>query len=81
MKIEICTVDISKHGLDDIYTFYDDRSVLHVYDRNNYKFDVKEDIMIKDISTVREERILEACKLEYLPQIKALFDKSKSINK
>lgn len=77
MKVEMCTVDISKHGLDDHYTFYDDGSVLHVYDRNNYKFDIKEDIVIDDISAVRKERILEACKPEYLPQIKALFDKSK----
>lgn len=76
MKVEICTVDISKNGLDDQYTFYDDGKVIHVYDRNNYKFDIKEDITIEDISEIRKERILEACKPEYLPRIKALFDKN-----
>ncbi|KRB53693.1 hypothetical protein [Flavobacterium sp. Root186] len=77
MKVEICTVDISKHGLDDQYTFYDDESVIHIYDRNNYRLDIKEEITIEDISDIRKERILEACKPEYLLQIKALFDKSK----
>lgn len=75
MKTEICTVDISKHGLDDQYTFYDDGPVLHIYDPNNYKFDVKENIVIKDISNGRKERILEACKPEYQHQIKELFDR------
>ena len=77
MKVEICTVDISKHNLDDLYTFYDDGTVIHVYDRNNYKFDTKENISVQEISEIRKERILEACKPEYLPKIKALFDKSK----
>jgi hypothetical protein len=77
MKIEICTVDISKHSLDDQYTFYDDGTVLHVYDPNNYKLDVKENITIKDISVYRKDRILEACKSEYLMQIKELFAKFK----
>jgi len=73
MKVEICTVDISIHGLDDQYTFYDDGTVIHIYDRNNYKLDVKEDITIQDISEIRKDRILEACKPQYQSQIQELF--------
>lgn len=56
--MEICTIDLSEFGLDNYYTFYYDKRIKRIYDRNYYKRDIEEWITSNEISNNVKEKLI-----------------------
>ena len=55
---------MKKQDLDNEYSFFEDGTILHHYDRTINKRDIEEDVFPKDIPKYEKEKILIQCEGE-----------------
>lgn len=58
---------------DDDYTLHDDGTVLHEYDRNTHSFNLREDLVVDDLTPEVKARLYEAASAENKDKVKTIL--------
>lgn len=61
MAKAICTISLAKSWLDNDYTFFDDGSIEHLYDKHETKPNISENLTANQIPDETKNKLLAKC--------------------
>lgn len=73
MAKAICTISLAKSWLDNDYTFFDNGSIEHLYDKHETKPNITEQLTANQISEETKSKLLKKCPEEYKEKIKVIL--------
>lgn len=76
-ELWLCSLPMRKGILDDDYRFFEDGTIIHEFDKSQYKLEdlnLQKKILAKDIPTNVKLQIIELCPLELKAKISQILE-------